>query len=816
LNVAGGKIQTNSNKSTNTSLYAEKATVTVTDGIIYAVKSYSVETLDSTLNISGGTIYNGANSHNVFIKNSTLDITGGTFYSEGRATSIYSSNNSVVTISGGIITNAEASTIDGNRSNLIYNYGSNLTIEDGASLISKNLGNMIYSTGNTIINGGSFQGDSATYFQTQGGQFTIAVPLTLSVYQTLISSYNTDVTINGGTYTNRVAETGVKYHDIMHFSDYVTDDVQHTATLNNVNLSSDYSHGIFVTGEQKLVINGGSYTATASKCNTINIEESGEVYIYGGTFNNTLAAVFDNYGTLEMHDSPTASAGKQIFYNRGTLIIDDGNYHLDSNDSGSSYLLTSGKYAEIKGGTFVAEDRPALDFWNDSETSITGGTFTTKATYAPVLSSGNTNVSGTSVFNAPENESVVELHGGNFVIDGGTYNGSDKYGVFRINEGLITVNANLNIENALGPVFGVSSEGALTVNAGTYKSTAENGVPISTSTSRNGDGEIFKSVVNITGGTFISAKSYAFANYGTGTITGGNFTTESTSTNYTIYNRGELTISGDVNVVSESGKTLVYNDNGINTFNNVVPELTISGGNYTTVNARYFINRGIMTINNLTLEALTSTLLDNFGTATINGGIYSNETGSGQLISQEDGATLYLNDGTYRSGSVVLYQIFDANTYIDTGTYISTSGTVFHNQGNLNISNAHVESPDESADYLLYLVGNSETTISNSELYAHGSNFGLILSDNSKLTVESGKITAENGFPLYLINGTATFNGGEFSATNNSAALFQDGTYNLNAGRFSGGNGKVDLYKTANSPATINIMPDVIYTTKNW
>ena len=101
-------------------------------------------------------------------------------------------------------------------------------------------------------------------------------------------------------------------------------------------------------------------------------------------------------------------------------------------------------------------------------------------------------------------------------------------------------------------------------------------------------------------------------------------------------------------------------------------------------------------------------------------------------------------------------------------------------------------------------------------MYAHGPTYAVLMDGQPTLNTDSSYFKSENGYTMYLLNGTLTFANSEVESTNNTAALFQDGTYNLNSGKFHGHSDYYDLYKTPSGSATINLNPEVVVTKKNW
>ena len=282
---------------------------------------------------------------------------------------------------------------------------------------------------------------------------------------------------------------------------------------------------------------------------------------------------------------------------------------------------------------------------------------------------------GTSVSSQTEN-TAIQLHSGDMISNAGIYTMSGKYeqGVTINATGNVTIEIVGDVQLVSGRLLNVESVGTLTIkgNEHTVETTTEQATEI-LHTSSGMTGKVI-----VEGGTYKNEK--------------GALGTEAKPEGMPFYFEGE-------------GSTVILNHvtaiaNG-RVLQNWRSDITINGGNYTTVSPKYSTLFNSSVYGSLTLNEVTATteggnVVANYGQATINGGTYISKS-----------ASMAINAGTPTAGDSM-------KTYIHGGTFEGT-GTVINNRGLMVID-------EQVCETVIRVTGEQETAVRAGVRTQHGGN----------------------------------------------------------------------------------------------
>jgi predicted outer membrane repeat protein len=306
--------------------------------------------------------------------------------------------------------------------------------------------------------------------------------------------------------------------------------------------------------------------------------------------------------------------------------------------------------------------------------------------------------------------------------------------------------------------------------------------------------------------------------HGTGTI---DAQRDSANQGRVIYNKGDLTITGDLTIKGGhvTGNTASYYGGGI--YNTNSGTVTVNGGTITGNTAEFgggiWNLYGTVNLNGGTITGNTATnggggIYNSYGTVTLNGGTITNNTADkrGGGIYNTGGGTVTLNGGTITGNTA-------------TGEYSTGGGIYHHNSGTVTI-NGNASISNNTADYGGGIYNTGTVTLDGGTITNNNAtNDGGGILNTGTVTLNSGTITgntASDGGGIYNTNsGTVTLNGGTIggetetdanTATRDGGGIYnnQDATVTLNGGTITSNEATNGGGIYNNQDATVNRITD--------
>lgn len=412
----------------------------------------------------------------------------------------------------------------------------------------------------------------------------------------------------------------------------------------------------------------------------------------------------DNYGTLELKDSVgdavITARGIENLEN-GKLVVNGGKYvSCDANGGAAIWneadvTINGGMFTTVHVGTAGDSYGPGC-FNNQGKALITGGEFNSvnKRTYA-IISTGEIEIT-------PAEGKTIDVHGahgglgidaGTAVINGGTYNSDDYYGIYVSNDGVgqdpmtaaVTVNGgtfsgknysvwvgsdynnpvnstisitNGNFEKPLN-MQEVARENAITVSGGTFAFPVSDGMLKDTYVCIHEENDTY-SVVSIDEAI---AKGFCVVSDGLCYK----------SVREAVENNTEVKLLTDINedIVINEAKTVTIDLNGHKITN--VSNHTISNYGKLTIN-------GPGTVDNVTHQKAA---VYNYvgGTAVLNDAVFSRSAEAGSSSSESGGNSYYviINQGDITMNNLSVESSGKFSSLIENGWYngkLNTTGTL--------------------------------------------------------------------------------------------------------------------------------------------
>ena len=199
--------------------------------------------------------------------------------------------------------------------------------------------------------------------------------------------------------------------------------------------------------------------------------------------------------------------------------------------------------------------------------------------------------------------------------------------------------------------------------------------------------------------------------------------------------------------------------------------LTIDFGTYTVTAARWpFINKANLTLEGTTGGLVSSRgLIDNYGTLTVNGGVYNNTAIPNPAIWNNPGGTVVINGGTIDSNNADVY---------------NEAGTVTINGGVLNSASSSKVSSDAYCYAVRNLPGSSCTMNGGTinavhggiAAYGDGVNTTTVVINDGTITTHNSELGNDAFYPIYVSGNdtSVTVKGGTFSGPRAAAMIDDD------------------------------------------
>ena len=508
-------------------------------------------------------------------------------------------------------------------------------------------------------------------------------------------------------------------------------------TTNTINIiSGSISNNTAVSGgaiyakSTTITISGGTFDANASTNNGgfINTESDVDITVTGGELTNTNTS-WNGAFMISAGCSLTITGGKfnnnknKVIYASGTgatveVSGDDTEFSGNTSTSGGVFLIRNASLT-INGGSYT----------NNSATSYYGGVIDTEAGATITINggtfSGNTAKAYGGVINAVKEGTVVNITGGTFTGNTGTVRAGV---IFADTKAVVNISGTPKFTDNKaqhgGAIFAISSS-QVNIEGGEFtgNTVSGNGAVIYVHTS---------SAVNITGGTFSgnTATSYGGVIFGytnsTITIKDGSF-----SGNTATGIGGVIYATGD-SVIEINGGTYTENTakNGAVIYVDTNSSATISAGTFTNNTAS--AEGGVIYLSSGTTSATITGGTFTGNKATIGGGVIKSATsavvditnatmtgnngGNGGAISAWNSTVtltdVNIADNTANYGSE-LYFVGGTTATISgaseiTNTTTNRVGTVYIEQGTLNITGGHIK-----GTYALFTCRNGSATVEN-------------------------------------------------------------------------------------------------------
>lgn len=594
------------------------------------------------LNIKGGT-FTQDNFIAIKVDRGDLFLNGGTINS---ANSYAIENWFRATVKGG--------TVNGTVSSWVYSTGaafSNLEISGGkvnGNVASVNYDDAADKQARIFITGGEITGTLGIYTYNNGLN-----PITDNTKAT--------IEVTGGTFTNNptaylVEDSSITVEDGKYSvakaylaevdgTQYYTMDEAfkaQTASGKDIILLRDYkTPGTFKSGSIKRTVdlNNHTWTCTGTDVNSaafeINYSDATLTVKNGKVISNTLVGLI-----------PSAINGT-ITYNNSTLIFE--NVEMISN--GHSGIETNGNNTNdtvtLKGCTLNVPNGFGIYFASSGTLNIENSAITAK-TMGVQVCSGSLNISGDSVINVT-GDPVEKTE----------------------NDGAIQDGAAVSVVNRPG----YKGLGKVTITGGTFKSAKGEALKAYTWENKTESKFGKSNVISVSGGTFSSIvpEDYCEEGFislknadGTYTVKAGAYVAEVGGVKYETVNEAitaakdgdTVTLLGDTTedvLINKSitldlgGKTLTNTGVGKATISITGNNVTVKNGN--VIGGASYYNIEVKKGASATLEGVTATagnngssMVDNWGTLTINSGTY---TGGLNTVKSEEGSKLTITGGKF-------------------------------------------------------------------------------------------------------------------------------------------------------------------------
>lgn len=487
---------------------------------------------------------------------------------------------------------------------------------------------------------------------------------------------NGKLIINGGTYTATVND------DCVVQTNGLCDNCEITATNATFNSTDDtfYLAGNGTYRLENCEVNGytGIYMKSGSlTLNNTTIKATGE---YAAPVANGNGASSTGDGIIL--DAKTGYKGNINLNINGGSISSNNAYairetYTDSTATAThSITLNGGTYTSSKDAINVSEYFKQAVASGVSSISISGGTFSDLSAL-DYLASG---ASVTVKLAADTTKDVTIPAGATVTLD---LNGKTLTNVSKdtiINNGTLTVIDSLGggkVDNTTHEKAAIYNKGTATLNAGTFERSAEAGVD----KDHNG------------GNSF-----YTILNHGTMTVASG----------VTVNNNGHYSS------LFENGYYSYANKDGI-----AMPELTINGGTFDGgLNTIKNDDDAVLTINGGTFTNYTQAAFQNHGTATVNGGTFTADSwysiDNCGCDATHDPGKLTITNGTFTGTLYVRSQFSDVSisggtftgNITKTGGSLSLTGGTYSVNPTAYVADTHIARKDGDAQYTVVAKSN--------------------------------------------------------------------------------------------------------------
>ncbi len=423
----------------------------------------------------------------------------------------------------------------------------------------------------------------------------------------------------------------------------------------------------------------------------------------------------------------TGPTGAHCLYVLGrTLAIQDSgaNGAIESAASSNySLYVNTGANATLNSGTISSSAYRAIGVYNDGTFTMNGGTVSADAYGIALAGSGNISVTGGSISGSRAISSISLQGGGTFTgtlsVSGGTLVGESSYGIY-------TGDGEINLSN----VASVTSNGS----------------------GSNTNAIASAGTVNITGGTFTSASTSSATilisgEDAVGIISGGRFNSHALSTVATGTSGGTAYVTGGIHSRAVQVKFAV-SDNA-DEYVNIL--------NTDDTKATYPFAVGLATSNPAVDYVAQGS------------NYWKHATVEGAFINANQRAEVAAGTGT------VITQLADA----------TASATLNVNSGNVN-------------SFTLDLNGHTVSATGVSPLIAAASDFTLMDSDGE------GELSTTGNVALSVNEGTTTVNSGSLVGATKAVSVAADATLTVNNGYFYGAQNGVDIDGAEGAGITLN------------
>ncbi|MBO5494740.1 MAG: hypothetical protein J5964_03370, partial [Eubacterium sp.] len=553
-----------------------------------------------------------------------------------------------------------------------------------------------------------------------------------------------------------------------------------------VNENVTLNGSVTVNGAANLILADGA-TMTAGQ--GVIVPSTSSLTIYGQTNGTgTLTATGGSYGAAGIGGNNA---------DNGPITINGGTVNATGGTSAAGIgggSMGNGGAVVINGGTVTAtatEDGGAGIGGGDNSATcnvtINGGTVN-----AATLATNNT-------ANAGIGTSGWSANGGSVAINGGTVNAVGAPSGHGIGGNGCTINitgGTVNINNGATSISYALRGSSVTISGGTVFATGKAAVYVNNTTITGGTVVLESSLSHnpaITQGTVsigTGLKVLAGSDEANAVSVSPSFINPNSSEYYTpgaakwikiypaptgvaeVNGVGYATLAGAIAAATAGDTVTLISDTTLaNTDININKNLKIDFATYTVTASRWpFINRANLTLEGTTGGLVSSRgLIDNYGTLTINGGVYNNTAIPNPAIWNNPGGTVIINGGTIDSNN--------ADVYNEGGTLTITGGV-------LNSASSSKVSSDAYSYAVRNLPGSSCTITGGTINAVHGGvvavgdgvNTTTVVINDATITTHNSEAGNDAFYPIYVSgNGTSvTVNGGTFSGPRAAVMIDDD------------------------------------------
>ena len=567
-----------------------------------------------------------------------------------------------------------------------------------------------------VLNGHTItrtNGQKTALMITNGATMTIdgsvagsAINGTIVVGYSTPSVTNGKLIINGGTYTATVTD------DCVVQTNGLCDNCEITATNATFNSTDDtfYLAGNGTYRLENCEING--YTGIYMKSGSL-------------TLNNTTIKATGTYADPVANGNGASSTGDGIILDaktgyKGNINLNINGGSISSNNAYAiretytdstatathSITVNGGTYTSSKDAINVSEYFKKAVASGVSSISISGGTFSDLSAL-DYLAEGAT---VTVKLAAETTKDVTIPAGANVTLDLNGHKLTNASQDTIINNGTLTVIDSLGggkVDNTTHEKAAIYNKGTATLNAGTFERSAEAGVD-----KDNNGGNSF----------------------------------------YTILNHGKMTVASGVTVNNNGHYSSLF-ENGYYNYKNkdgiANPELTINGGTFDGgLNTIKNDDDAVLTINGGTFTNYTQAAFQNHGTATVNGGTFTADSwysiDNCGCDATHDPGKLTITNGTFTGTLYVRSQFSDVSisggtftgNITKTGGSLSLTGGTYSVNPTAYVADTHIARKDGDTQY---------TVVAKSNLTA-----GVYTSDPSS-ALAPGYVSYKNSDDTYTV-----------------------------------------------------------------